>query len=69
MYNGPDVFRSLVSLVSVIPLALTFVQIPLHQGSLSPEEKDLMKICHVGLSIPGSLTHFTFSGCGSLYLF
>jgi hypothetical protein len=52
-------FEGLVFLACPSPLALTYNILflpPLLPGSLSPEERDLMEISHLGLSIPRSLT-------------
>ena len=61
--------EGLVSFCLPLPLALTFFLPPLTWGSMSPEGQDLMKISHLGLSVPRPLTLWILSGCGSLYLF
>lgn len=53
--------ENLLFFVSSIPLALLP---PPPLSSLSSEERDLVEMAHVELSVPGSLT----CGCGALYL-
>lgn len=52
--------EGLTSLVSSIPSASDELSAPSSQSSLSPEEKDLMEISFIGLSLPRSLTQYIF---------
>lgn len=48
-------------------LALTAFPLPLPLDFLSPEERDLLEISQLGLSVPRSLTFYTMSNCGYLF--
>lgn len=54
-------------LVSFIPLALTLFLLPLLQGSLSHEGRNLVETSCLGLNIQRHLVLCVMSGCGSLY--
>jgi hypothetical protein len=55
------------SLLSLPSFVHSFCLLP--QGSLSPEERDLLETSYLGPSVLRPLTLCVMSGCGSLYLF
>lgn len=49
-------------------LAFTLFGPPLLQGSLRPEERDLIETSHLGRVVSRSLIFWIMSGCGSLFI-